>query len=272
MDLPINTINAAIMRIRKAIEIIASEDRIYKMSQHPLNQEDMEHVINPATGLPYTDREIQQAIENAEERKPADVAIPPTNNPTSVGEHPEVEQPIFMITADSNIFPVGGGQFNIGYDSEWDNFGADSHINSDFSFNATDPNHLNGHLGIDIFGPTGAPILAPVSGEVIQTGVNSSGANRVWIRQLQANGNYNYYYFTHLDTIENISNGPIQPGTPIGTLGSSGTHTAPHLHYSVFQDVPPNTSLGDVYSSQYAVDPFSTFQGATDAEGNGILS
>lgn len=272
MDLPINMINAAIMRIKQAIEIIASEDRIYKMSQHPLNQEDMEHVINPATGHPYTDKEIQQAIENAEERAPTDVAMPPSDNPTSVGEHPEEKQPVFMITADSNIFPVGGGQFNIGYDSEWDNFGADSHINSDFSFNATDPNHLNGHLGIDIFGPTGAPILAPVSGEVIQTGVNSSGANRVWIRQLQANGNYNYYYFTHLDTIENIPNGPIQPGTPIGTLGSSGTHTQPHLHYSVFEDVPPNTSLGDVYSSQYAVDPFDTFQDATDAEGNGILS
>ncbi len=244
MDLPINTIHTAIMKFGQATEIIALEDRIYKMSQHPLNQEEMVHVINPSTELGYTIQQIQLAIKNAAERAPFDVAIslsynttslgenptfevsPILDHPTSVGEHPEEEQPVFMITADSNIFPVGGGQFCIGYDSEWDNFGDDSHNSCDFRFNTTDPNHLNCHLGLDIFGPTGAPIL------------------------------------------KSIANGPIQSGILVCTLGSSGAYSEPDLHYSAFKDVPSNTYKGEIYRSQYTVGPSDAFQYATDSEGN----
>gem|GEM_PF-3980272 len=202
----------------------------------------------------------------------------PTNGgtsggPTSVGEHPEEEvEQGFVITPDANIFPVGGNQYNIGYDTDWDNFGPSSLDNTDFSFGATDANHLNGHLGIDVFGPTGAPILSPVSGEVVLSGQTGGGANRVWIRQLQPDGDYTYFYFTHLDTLANVPNGPIQPGTQIGTLGNTGAeYSAPHLHYSIFENVPPGLTVGQVYNAAYAVDPYGSFQDATDTNGNAVI-
>ena len=50
-----------------------------------------------------------------------------------------------------DMFPVAGGRFNVGYDANWNNFDyRTAYHNSDFSLSATDANHPNGHLGVDV--------------------------------------------------------------------------------------------------------------------------
>lgn len=133
-------------------------------------------------------------------------------------------------------FPVAGGQFNVGYDGNWDNFNnATARHNSDYSLSPTNASHPNGHLGVDIYGPRGAPIVSPVSGEIVNVRRNTSiGGNTVTVRR----GNH-YFYHAHLDSVPNgLRPGQtITAGTPIGTLGDSGNArgTAPHLHFSIYR-------------------------------------
>ena len=134
------------------------------------------------------------------------------------------------------VFPISGGQFNIGYDSNWSNFNsATAHHNSDYSLTATNASHPNGHLGVDIFGPRGAEVVSPVTGIAVSVRRNTSiGGNSVTIRR----GNH-YYYHAHLDSIPNSlrAGSPISAGTAIGTLGNTGSAqgTEPHLHFSIYQ-------------------------------------
>lgn len=133
-------------------------------------------------------------------------------------------------------FPVQGGKFNIGYDKNWSDFdNPESTANSDFSYSPTYAGaggHLKGHIGIDIFGPKGAPIVAPVTGEVK---LNFSNGNTVIIQDM--NG-YNHW-LGHLDSISpEIKDGNyVFAGTEVGKLGNTGNAagTAPHLHYNVYK-------------------------------------
>ncbi len=178
------------------------------------------------------------------------------------------------------VFPVGGGAFNIGYDRNWNDFGPGAVHNSDFSLTQTDAHHVDGHLGVDIFAPKGAPIVAAIGGEVVSItagGNSQSGGNRVWVKEDLGNGTSNHYYYPHLDSIDpNLNVGDtIGAGDTIGTLGNTGKHaqnTAPHLHFSIFEGVP-NNFTGSVYSSNYVVDPFpfleSTFSDGEPLFDNG---
>ena len=131
-------------------------------------------------------------------------------------------------------FPVGGGRYNVGYDARWQVFDQSRRPlhNSDFSRQATDPNHLRGHMGIDVFGPEGAPIVAPVAGRVVAVGTSRVGGNYVAIRA----GNVQMY-FAHLDAhAEGLKVGDaVRAGQALGTLGDTGSArgTAPHLHFEL---------------------------------------
>ena len=132
-------------------------------------------------------------------------------------------------------FPVGGNQFNIGYDAHWNNFDAHStRHNSDYSLRSTGASHPTGHLGVDVFGPRGAPIVAPVTGVVSNINHNSRyGGKTVTVRR----GNH-YFYHAHLNSIAGglQIGSPVRAGTSLGTLGNSGARgTAPHLHFSIYQ-------------------------------------
>ncbi|MFC1611034.1 peptidoglycan DD-metalloendopeptidase family protein [Myxococcota bacterium] len=142
-------------------------------------------------------------------------------------------------------FPVGGSQFNIGYDknaTSWDN----PEHNTDY-YRAGKSGHPGGHHGIDIFGPRGAPIVAPVSGRIVRVVSRDSGAagRRVVIARGDAT-----FYLAHLESVdENLRKGQwIDAGTVVGTLGNSGNArgTAPHLHFSCYK-------RNNYYNS---VDPF----------------
>lgn len=86
------------------------------------------------------------------------------------------------------------------------------------------------HTGIDFTAPKGTPIQATGKGKVIKADRGRFGyGNHVII-------DHGYGYTTlygHMMTIKIQEGDEIQKGQTIGTVGNTGTSTAPHLHYEV---------------------------------------
>jgi len=135
---------------------------------------------------------------------------------------------------DLEAFPVGGNRYNVGYDKNWDDFtDPKKTFNTDFSKKPTYAGaggHLRGHIGVDIFGEKGTPILAPVDGRV------KYGGNGLTIIIEDPETGYSHW-LGHLDS-RTVDEGEfVTAGTKVGTLGNSGNaeHTAPHLHYNIYK-------------------------------------
>ena len=86
------------------------------------------------------------------------------------------------------------------------------------------------HTGIDFTAPPGTPIQATGNGKVIKADHGRVGyGNHVII-------DHGYGYtslYGHMSTIKVRVGDEIQKGETIGTVGNTGTSTAPHLHYEV---------------------------------------
>jgi murein DD-endopeptidase MepM/ murein hydrolase activator NlpD len=104
------------------------------------------------------------------------------------------------------------------------------------------------HSGLDLAAPKGTPVLAPNNGFVTfaMKGLLSPG-NTVVIDH--GMGLFTSYY--HLDTIGVEKGDEVTKGDVIGTVGSTGFSTGPHLHYAV--------SIYNTY-----VNPYQTLSGIID--------
>lgn len=87
------------------------------------------------------------------------------------------------------------------------------------------------HAGIDLAAPVGTPIWAPADGVVTFSGYQGNSGKLVTLRH--ANGYETV--FAHLHTIsKNLSKGSrVKQMQIIGTVGSTGLSTGPHLHYGM---------------------------------------
>ena len=90
------------------------------------------------------------------------------------------------------------------------------------------------HQGVDIVGARGKLLYAVVSGTISKVYVDSPGSlagNGVRIAQ----DNGTYFTYLHMDTLAGgIELGAkVTAGQVIGTLGSTGNATTPHLHFEV---------------------------------------
>ncbi|MFP5578824.1 MAG: M23 family metallopeptidase [Acidimicrobiia bacterium] len=84
------------------------------------------------------------------------------------------------------------------------------------------------HKGVDMMAPHGTPVYAPTAG-AIRTSNSALGGLGFWLEG--ADGNT--YFGSHLQTLT-ARDGWVEPGTPIGTVGSSGNAGGtPHLHFEV---------------------------------------
>ena len=86
------------------------------------------------------------------------------------------------------------------------------------------------HEGVDLAGPAGQNVYATGDGVVESTQINFSGYGNVVI--IDHGFGYKTRY-AHLKEIKVTAGQVVIRGDKIGTLGSSGLSTGPHLHYEV---------------------------------------
>jgi len=85
------------------------------------------------------------------------------------------------------------------------------------------------HSGIDIAAPKGSDIIAPAAGEIILTGHFFFNGNSIFIDH----GQGLVTMYCHMDSLERSEGDKVQAGDIIGTIGSTGRVTGPHLHWTV---------------------------------------
>lgn len=90
------------------------------------------------------------------------------------------------------------------------------------------------HRGVDIPAPTGTPIRPVIAGEVEQVGRDLGFGRFVILRH----GNIRTRY-AHLDRALVTEGRWITPDTVLGTVGSTGLSSGPHLHYEVLRGREP---------------------------------
>ena len=113
-----------------------------------------------------------------------------------------------------------------------------------------DPGNGN-HHGIDFSAPQGTYIFAATNGEVRYAGYNDSMGYALILESdvLDANGNYLYTRYMHMNTSPaispfNFSDGDsVSVGDHIGYVGSTGNSSGFHLHFDVNANNMANTTL-----------------------------
>jgi murein DD-endopeptidase MepM/ murein hydrolase activator NlpD len=85
------------------------------------------------------------------------------------------------------------------------------------------------HNGVDLAAPTGTPVYAPGAGRVVFAEDRIVTGKSVVIEHYP--GVYGLFY--HLDRIDVAVGKRVESGTPIGTVGSTGVSTGPHLHWEM---------------------------------------
>lgn len=86
------------------------------------------------------------------------------------------------------------------------------------------------HAGIDIAGPLGDPIGAFMAGRVTYAGETSWGFGKhVEID----NGHHITSIYGHMDSLSVKQGDQVEVGTILGTRGSTGWSTGPHLHFEI---------------------------------------
>ena len=85
------------------------------------------------------------------------------------------------------------------------------------------------HNGTDYRGATGTPIYAVAAGRVIKAGWDGGFGNTV---EIQHDNNYITQY-AHMHSIRVRNGARVAAGNVVGTIGSTGNSTGPHLHFGL---------------------------------------
>lgn len=88
------------------------------------------------------------------------------------------------------------------------------------------------HRGIDIANATGTPIVAAADGVVSSAGPMGGLGNAVFITH-SIDGQMYTSVYGHMSSIQATVGQSVKKGDRIGAMGSTGSSTAPHLHFEV---------------------------------------
>lgn len=92
-----------------------------------------------------------------------------------------------------------------------------------------------GHTGIDLYQPVGTPIYAADGGDILAAGqINNSYGNSAYGNCVLIDHKNGYYtFYAHMDTVKVKTGMSVIQGAVIGTVGTTGNVTGPHLHFEV---------------------------------------
>lgn len=119
------------------------------------------------------------------------------------------------------------------------------------------------HTGVDIAAPNGTPITAAADGTITAAGLDGGRGN--CIRIAHADG-YSTTY-AHLNAMRVKAGDRVKGGDVIGTVGSTGRSTGPHLHFEMAKDgvsFDPGRVF-DFSASTLRVKPIDTQSTLTDS-------
>jgi len=85
------------------------------------------------------------------------------------------------------------------------------------------------HNGLDLAAPTGTVVSAPAAGRVVMAEDRIITGLSVVLEHLP--GVFSLYY--HLDSMDVSEGDLVSTGTTLGTVGSTGLSTGPHLHWEL---------------------------------------
>ncbi len=88
------------------------------------------------------------------------------------------------------------------------------------------------HKGIDLVNAKGTPIHGAAGGIVLRAGSATGYGNVVMVTHLIDGQVYTTVY-AHLDSISVSAGQTVMPGKTVGTLGTTGWSTGPHLHFEL---------------------------------------
>ncbi|MTE19785.1 peptidoglycan DD-metalloendopeptidase family protein [Streptomyces sp. TRM43335] len=95
-------------------------------------------------------------------------------------------------------------------------------------FGASGSMWANNHTGLDFAAPTGTPVKAVHSGEIVEAGWAGSYGYRVVLRLDDGTE----IWYCHLSSMT-VTSGKVTTGDVIGRVGSTGNSTGAHLHLEV---------------------------------------
>jgi murein DD-endopeptidase MepM/ murein hydrolase activator NlpD len=85
------------------------------------------------------------------------------------------------------------------------------------------------HTGLDFAAPSGTPVVSVANGVVRSTGYDGAYGNKVVV----AHEDGTETWYAHLSTITVGPGDNLTVGQQLGTVGSTGNSTGPHLHFEV---------------------------------------
>ncbi len=92
------------------------------------------------------------------------------------------------------------------------------------------------HTGIDFTAPAGTPIRATGDGKVVAVKRESTGYG---LHVIIDHGYKFQTLYAHMSKVDVKEGDMVIKGQTIGAIGSTGTSTAPHLHYEVIKEGKP---------------------------------
>jgi LysM repeat protein len=97
---------------------------------------------------------------------------------------------------------------------------------------------LHGKNGVDIAAPVGTPIYASASGTaIVATSVGYNGGYGKYVILSHSNGTQTIY--GHMNSVLISRGESVVQGQQIGTVGSTGKSTGPHIHFEIRGAVNP---------------------------------
>jgi murein DD-endopeptidase MepM/ murein hydrolase activator NlpD len=95
------------------------------------------------------------------------------------------------------------------------------------------------HAGVDFAAPRGQDVLAPADGIVELADERYSGGTHLGTVIVLDHGREIKTFFAHLGSFNVEPGQRVRRGQPIGTVGSTGVSTGPHLHFETWEGGNP---------------------------------